>query len=400
MNGIIDVMDYSLYIHIPFCKHRCNYCDFNTYAGMQDNIPAYITALIEEIRIVLCGKHCLALHSVYFGGGTPSLIDLESYQVLLSVIRQYAELTEDCEISLESNPGTLDQNYLLCLRRLGFNRISIGVQSTNPFDLVRLERIHDIDDVLNGIRFARMAGFTNINLDMIFGLPWQSLSGWENSIKRAIDLKPDHFSLYSLIIEPGTLLNKWYQKGLVKLQDQDLEGDMYETAMRLLDSAGYRHYEISNWARRDNTRDFRCRHNLQYWLNRPYLGLGAGAHGYAENIRTVNVNTIPRYIECLSNKTTRHTTFPVSPAAVSTEDIDRTTQMKDFLMLGLRLVEDGVSDTRFTSWYGISYKDVFDQEIQSLLDKGLLEWVGDAEDQLRLTHRGVMVANQVFMAFV
>lgn len=400
MNGIIDVMDYSLYIHIPFCKHRCNYCDFNTYAGMQDNIPAYITALIEEIRIVLCGKHCLALHSVYFGGGTPSLIDLESYQVLLSVIRQYAELTEDCEISLESNPGTLDQNYLLCLRRLGFNRISIGVQSTNPFDLVRLERIHDIDDVLNGIRFARMAGFTNINLDMIFGLPWQSLSGWENSLKRAIDLKPDHFSLYSLIIEPGTLLNKWYQKGLVKLQDQDLEGDMYETAMRLLDSAGYRHYEISNWARRYNTRDFRCRHNLQYWLNRPYLGLGAGAHGYAENIRTVNVNTIPRYIECLSNNTTRHTTFPVSPAAVSTEDIDRTTQMKDFLMLGLRLVEDGVSDTRFTSWYGISYKDVFDQEIQSLLDKGLLEWVGDAEDRLRLTHRGVMVANQVFMAFV
>jgi oxygen-independent coproporphyrinogen-3 oxidase len=357
-------------------------------------------SLIEEFRIVLGSLPGLALHSIYFGGGTPSLIDLVYYQEILSSIEQNCTLSEECEISLEANPGTLSREYLQGLRRLGFNRISIGIQSTDPYDLVRLDRIHDINDILTSIRFARLAGFTNVNLDLIFGLPWQNLSGWTESLKRALDLHPEHFSLYSLIIEPGTLLHSWHQRGLVKLQDQDLEGDMYEAAMNLLDIAGYEHYEISNWARRDKVRDFRCRHNLQYWLNQPYLGLGAGAHGYAQNTRTVNTSTIPEYIECFTDTSGEKADFPDSPASVSTEYIDQAIQMKDFMMLGLRLVEDGVTDTRFRSWYGISMKDVFGGEISSLISKGLLEWVGDKGERLRLTHRGVMVANQVFMEFV
>lgn len=393
-------MNYSLYIHIPFCEHRCNYCDFNTFAGIKDKIPEYVSALAEEIRIVNIKSRKHSIHTIYFGGGTPSLINLTLYRKLYSSIKNCCMLTEDCEISLEANPGTLTPEYLQGLRRLGFNRISIGIQSTDPFDLVRLERIHDTNDILNSVRFAREAGFKNINLDMIFGLPWQDLSSWRQSLLRAIDLQPEHFSLYSLIVEPGTRLSAWYQKGLIEVQDQDKEGDMYELAMDMLDDAGYGHYEISNWAIRDPERDFRCRHNLQYWLNEPYLGVGAGAHGYAGGVRTVNVSEIPAYIGCFQEGIEEKFSFPRSPATISTAEVDKETQMKDFMMLGLRLVEDGVSDERFRSCYGVSMMDVFDGEINALISVGLLEWVGQGEDQLRLTKRGVMVANQVFMEFV
>ena len=393
-------MNFSLYIHIPFCEHRCHYCDFNTYAGMKDSIPEYITALMEEVRIVFGKSAHFPIHTVYFGGGTPSLISLEAYQNLFSSIAESCTLTENCEITLEANPGTLTYDYLKGLRKIGFNRISIGIQSTDPFDLVRLDRIHDIDDILKSVSFARRAGFQNISLDMIFGLPWQNLSSWRDSLARAIDLHPEHFSLYSLIIEPDTQLFDWYQHGLIKLQDQDLEGDMYELAMELLDKAGYSHYEISNWAKNDPVRDYRCKHNMQYWLNQPYFGIGAGAHGYVARVRTVNVKKISPYIKRLSNSSQELFVFPGSPAATGINTVDLKTQMQDFMMLGLRLVEEGVTDKRFKAVYGISIMEVFAEEVQSLVEKGLLEWVGNGEAQLRLTGRGVMVGNQVFMAFV
>lgn len=400
LDGINKRMNYSLYVHIPFCKHRCHYCDFNTYAGKETLIPTYVDALIKEIRIVSGQRVGLPVHSVYFGGGTPSLVPVSLYQKLFKVIKSRFALTNDCEISLESNPGTLSFDYLSGLRTAGFNRISMGVQSTDSFDLVRLDRIHDINDVLSSFRNARRAGFTNINLDMIFGLPWQNLQGWEESLSRAIALSPEHFSLYSLIIEPGTALHRWYQRGLIAQQNQDLEGDMYEKSMALMARAGYEHYEISNWAKLNSEIDFRCRHNLQYWYNKPYLGLGAGSHGYAEDIRTVNTRTIGDYIHRLKQKPTGQIKFPSTPATVFQEQVDKTTQMKDFVLLRMRLVKEGVSSKIFEDAYGESMPVVFEEEIRSLRIRGLVEWVGDGQERLRLTQGGVMVANQAFMEFV
>ena len=398
--GINKSMNYSLYLHIPFCRRRCHYCDFNTYAGKEQLMPAYVDALIKEIRIDTKQKKHLPVHSLYFGGGTPSLVPVADYEKLMDAIHSNFHLTDNCEISLEANPGTLSLDYLVGLKSVGFNRISIGVQSTDSFDLVRLDRIHDLNDVLSNFENARSAGFDNISLDMIFGLPWQDLASWQNSLSRAISLDPDHFSIYSLIIEPGTPLFNWHQRGLIAPQDQDLEGDMYELAMRMLGKAGYQQYEISNWAKIDDIRDYRCRHNRQYWLNKPYLGYGAGAHGYAQGIRTVNVETIPGYIKQMKYNAVDPGPFPISPAQVSRTRVDLGTQMKDFMMLGLRLVDEGVSKTRFMAWYGRSMTEVFGHEIADLQTLGLVEWAGEEQENLRLTNRGVMVANRVFQEFV
>lgn len=393
-------MKHSIYIHIPFCRHRCNYCDFVTTAGEQAYIPVYVDALNKEFRVVNNKNNRIWVHSIYFGGGTPSLISVSQYKKLLDTIKSHYLLTEDCEICLEANPGTLSAKYLAGLKSLGFNRISIGVQSTDPFDLKRLDRIHTIEDVLRNIKNIKQVGLNNLNIDLIFGLPWQSLESWKNSLERAIHLHPEHFSLYSLLIEQGTILYDWNQKGLIKPQDQDLEGEMYECAMILLDRAGYDHYEISNWVKRDPIKDYRCRHNLQYWLNMPYLGFGAGAHGYVKGIRMVNTSDIFDYIKRINRVVPSNLRFPQSPANVSSTFVDRYTQMKDFMLLGLRLINPGVSSETFAEWYGESAADVFADDIEQLLNQGLVKWWGDGQTFLRLSKRGVMVANQVFMHFV
>ena len=393
-------MNHSIYIHIPFCRHRCNYCDFVTTAGKQAYIPAYVDALKKEFRVVSDVSHELRVHSIYFGGGTPSLLSISQYKKLLDSLKSHFFMTEDCEISLEANPGTLSSEYLLGLKNLGINRISIGVQSTDPFDLKRLDRIHTNEEVLIINNSIRKAGLNNLNLDLIFGLPWQSLDGWKNSLERAIYLQPEHFSLYSLLIEEGTKLYKWNQKGLIKTQDQDLEGEMYECAMTMLDKAGYEHYEISNWAKRNPIIDYRCRHNLQYWLNMPYLSFGAGAHGYVNGIRTVNTSDIFEYIERINQIDPATQSFPLSPATVSSNSVDKLTQMKDFMLLGLRLINSGVSIETFSARYGESLMEVFYYEIETLLKQDLVEWWGKDKTQLRLSKRGIMVANQVFMHFV
>jgi oxygen-independent coproporphyrinogen-3 oxidase len=393
-------MNHSLYVHIPFCKHRCHYCDFNTYAGKESLIPAYVDALVREIRIASDHLAKKLTHTIYFGGGTPSLLSLTHYEKLLKAIDQGFTLADEIEINIEVNPGTITLSYLDGLRKMGFNRISIGIQSTNPFDLLRLDRIHGSSDILEGVRLARNARFDNINLDLIFNQPWQDLPSWENSLSRAINLAPEHFSVYALIIEPGTVLNDWYSRGLIGQQDQDLEAEMYERTMEMLDRAGYVHYEISNWAKFSDNRDFRCRHNLQYWYNLPYFGIGAGAHGYLGNIRTENESQIEEYISRMSNGGLDPISFPETPATILTSGIDLATQMKDFMWLGLRLINEGVTEHRFHKSYGCSMRKVFDAEISALLDKNLVYWSEEQGGTLKLTKIGVMLANQVFMEFV
>jgi len=393
-------MPFSLYIHIPFCLRRCHYCDFNTYTGKDRYIAPYVDALINELRIAGDQKGCLSVHSIYFGGGTPSLIHISDYKKIFKAINHQFTMESDCEISLEANPGTLSLDYLLGLVKLGFNRISLGVQSTNMFDLTRLDRVHDVSDILTSVKFAKKAGFKNISFDLLFDLPWQDVSDWENNLTRALMLEPAHLSVYALIIEPGTPFYDWHQKGLITPQDQDLSADLYEVTMAVLEKNGFEHYEISNWAKREDHVSFRCRHNLQYWLNKPYLGFGAGAHGYAEGIRTENTSSIEDYIKRMKGLYQMPITFPLTPAALTFTKVDITTQMKDFMLFGLRLVKDGVSCEEFEMRYGLTMKSVFNEEINLLTELNLVEWSNAEHRNLRLTNMGVMLANQVFMAFI
>lgn len=393
-------MAYSLYIHIPFCKHRCHYCDFVTTVGNEELFNPYVNALTSEIREISQSGETFDLHSIYFGGGTPSLLPITLYEQIFQVIRQDFSLQRDCEISIEANPGTLSLDYLIGLKKLGFNRISIGMQSTDPFDLARLDRIHSIDEGLRSIFNTRKAGFDNLNLDFIFGLPWQNLESWKNVLKRALSLQPEHFSLYSLIIEPGTELYSWQQKGLIMPQDQDIEGDMYTHAIQLLADSGYEHYEISNWAKRSSQTDYRCRHNLQYWRNQPYFGVGLGAHGYINSCRTENSHVLEEYIKLLLAGQPQRKKFPATSVTKKISEVDQATQMKDFMMLGLRLVDEGVTERRFEDMYHCSMSSEFYNEIEALEKLGLVEWADSKKSGLRLTKRGVMVANQVFMQFV
>lgn len=392
-------MNHSVYLHIPFCVHRCNYCDFVTSATRQAYIPAYLQALNHEIRIVSDRLKPLQIHSIYFGGGTPSIVPISQYKVFINTLKTHFHVTENCEICLEANPGTLSTEYLSGLQNLGFNRISVGVQSTNPFDLKRLGRIHSIEDILTNMRSIRKVGINNLNLDLIFGLPWQNMRGWVNCLERAIQLNPEHFSLYSLLIEEGTAIYDWYHRGLIKLKDQDLEGEMYEFAMERLDKAGYEQYEISNWAKRDPNEDYRCRHNLQYWLNFPYLGIGAGAHGYVNGIRTINTPNLTDYITRINQFIPSKSNFDLSPANISADFVNRSTEMKDHLLMGLRLTKQGIDIKHFFSRYGESIEEVFGKDIEKLFQQGLLSW-GNDKKFLCLSKRGVMVANQVFMHFI
>jgi len=410
---------YALYLHIPFCTHRCAYCDFNTYAGQERLIPAYVEALCREIESVGLrfpstqgtGDGGKGVQTIFFGGGTPSLLTPEQFKHILQTVRDHFDLPDlsDLETSLEANPGTVTPASLRGLRRAGFNRISFGVQSFQPGELRQLERIHDPYDVFNAVQWARKAGFGNLNLDLIYGLPEQALPKWQANIKQAVELAPQHLSLYALTIEHGTPYGRWAGHGLLPLPDPDLAADMYEWASEYLEGQGYEQYEISNWARPG----YQCRHNLQYWRNLPYLGFGAGAHGCANDMRISNVLRIKTYIDHLcpdlqqSDHLIPDTFFPVSPATVTQTHLTPFVEMQETMMLGLRLIQEGVSAEAFRQRFGQDLMVVFGKEINDLLGLGLLEWdrkqtseVSETSDVIRLTRRGRLLGNQVFMRFV
>lgn len=391
---------YSLYLHIPFCRHRCGYCDFNTTAGLEALIPAYVDALRREIRLAgeAAGER-LPVHTVFFGGGTPSLLPTEAVAGILDEIREHFEVLAGAEISLEANPGTVSFEALQGLWAAGINRLSFGMQSADPAELAFLERQHDVFDVFRAVEWSRGAGFTNLSLDLIFGLPGQRLDGWARTIETALLLKPEHLSLYALTVEEGTPLHRWVRRGLAPLPDDDLAAEMYELASKRLESAGFEQYEISNWAARDKReRDLSCRHNLQYWRGLPYLGFGAGAHGYAGGVRTANVNGVRAYIQACQNAAAA--VFPAGPAAIARDRLTARAEMQEMMMVGLRLTKEGVSAAGFLQRFGMPLEDVFQRQIQKLVAAGLLEWEGENKSALRLTKRGRLLGNRVFMEFV
>lgn len=395
--------DTSIYLHIPFCKHRCAYCDFNTYAGQEDSIPAYVNALIQEINFVGRCAGPTRVHTVFFGGGTPSLLSAPQFDSILKALSKAFTFTTDAEISIEANPGTVSPQKLTAIRAAGINRISFGVQSANTEELHMLEREHDFFDVIEAVTSARKVGFDNLNLDLIYGLPEQTLSTWQTTVKRIIELHPEHISAYALTLEHGTPFGKWSSKGLLPLPDPDLAAEMYEWACEFLDEHGYHHYEISNWARPGKE----CRHNVQYWRSLPYLAFGAGAHGYASGYRYSNVLRIKTYIERLSHPSSSiQQTFPLSPATVNQHKQTLKHDMSEYMLNNLRLVDAGAAESDFRLRFGSGLLDIYPKEIDELIQNGLLEWhkktseVLDTSKVLRLTERGRLLGNQVFMKFV
>jgi oxygen-independent coproporphyrinogen-3 oxidase len=279
------------------------------------------------------------------------------------------------------------------------------MQSANPGELLLLERQHEFHQIANAVSLVRKAGFKNYNLDLIFGIPYQTLESWQLSLELGLSLGPDHLSLYSLTIEPGTPFENWVTRGLLSEPDQDLSAEMYERASEFLNERGFEQYEISNWARRDEVNGLlTCQHNLQYWRNLPYLGLGAGAHGYADGKRTANVRSPGLYTQKLLTRDEKdnqnNLPFPMTPATASVVTIDRSEEIKETMMMGLRLTEEGISQKEFQARFGTTLEDVFDTQIDDLIEVGLLERDRMTNDHLRLTPRGRLLGNQVFLRFI
>lgn len=399
------MIEHSLYIHIPFCIHRCGYCDFNTYAGLQRLIPAYSEAVSAEIEYLAnsAGKK-LTVHTIFFGGGTPSIMLENNMELILSKLRDKLSLMPSTEITIEANPGTVSEEFLKNIHELGINRMSLGMQSADNDELAMLERQHSFEDVINAVEWSRKAGIDNLNLDLIFGLPYQDLSTWMNSLNAAISLQPEHLSLYALTLEHGTPMQHQVDAGLIPEPDPDIAADMYDAATERLAGAGYLQYEISNWARLDDMGElYACKHNLQYWRNLPYIGVGAGAHGFIEHYRTVDaltpgvyikkMNEVPESIEDMYP-------FPRTPATIELNPIDTDTEIGETMMMGLRLTSEGVSSLEFQRRFGVSLGERFGDQVNHLISVGLLEWAGADGDRLRLTQKGHLLGNQVFREFI
>ena len=428
---------YALYLHIPFCRARCSYCDFNTYTTIGDLQGEYVDALAREVRLVgesgrAVGGHPVSVHTIFFGGGTPSLLTPEQTATLLSAARDSFAIAPDAEITMEANPGTVDEAWLAAVRALGVNRLSFGVQSALPDELALLGREHDFAAAVAALAAARAAGFDNLNLDLIYGLPGQSVADWQRTLAAALPLDVEHISLYCLTIEPGTPMQRWLHNGTIMAPDPDTAADQYEAACHALAAAGYGHYEISNWARPGRE----CRHNVVYWRNEPYLGLGAGAHGMAAGYRYQVVRQPRAYIKRITNyelritnypdllntglrdsrrATTDHSPlatlpcppspllpfspspFPLSPAVSAHHVVDEAEAMSDTAITQLRLLDEGLDLAGFEARFGRAFDEVYGDAVTQLTG-----WELPRRDngRLLLTEKGRFLSNQVFYRFV
>ncbi|MBI1276990.1 MAG: radical SAM family heme chaperone HemW [Anaerolineaceae bacterium] len=382
----------SLYLHIPFCRIKCTYCAFNTYVNLDNLIEPFVRALIKEIQIVGRSKPQQKLHTVYIGGGTPSLLTASQLDRILTTIRHEFDLLADSEISMESNPSDLTSEYMAAVKAVGINRLSIGMQSANDTELKLFERRHDLDAVLRAVESAREGGFDNLNLDLIYGIPQQTLADWEKSLQVLLSLTPEHVSLYALGLEDGTPLKTWVDTGKYPAPDDDLAADMYDLATDMLGSAGLAQYEISNWAKPG----LECRHNLQYWRNLPYPGVGPGAHGYADGVRYSTILSPQRYIK-LMNEAHREFVFPHTPATEQATVVDRESEIAETLIMGLRLTQEGIRRDSFRERFGEDLLDVHPETIARYEKNGLL-YVDN--NVVRITERGRLLSNMVFRDLV
>jgi len=370
------------YVHIPFCVRKCAYCDFNSYSGYTDaHIARYVQALTCEIRRTTRRE---AVDAVFFGGGTPTAIPAVDEANLLQAVLETLPVTPDAEITTEANPGTMDVRHLSVLREAGFNRISFGVQSFDAGLLKTLDRIHSADEARAAVKAARAAGFENVSLDLMFALPRQTLTQWQDTLAQALELETDHLSLYSLIVEEGTGFYTLQQKGRLPLPSDDTAADMYEMAVEVAQSAGYAQYEIANFAKPGRE----SRQNLHYWRNNPYYGFGCGAASYLDGTRRMNVKAPAKYADAVENG---------DDLTLSAEALTADETMAESMMLGLRLTREGVGYKRFRERFGVDLRDKFAAEIATFTRRDLVE---ATDTCLRLTSQGVFLASEVMVAFV
>lgn len=367
----------AVYVHIPFCTVKCGYCDFNAYSGLDGVKDAYGAALLTEIdfyRDLLAGREVASIH---FGGGTPSEVPAAQIAAVVERIRGHATLAAGAEVGLEANPGTTTYEHLVELRTAGVTRLSLGAQSFHADELQFLDRIHSPEATAASLRNARTAGFESVSLDLIYGLPDQPLERWAKSLSEAVRLGPDHISCYGLTVEDGTPLARRVAAGAVTPTDGDASADMYELAMDTLEDAGYRHYELSNWARPGHE----SRHNRVYWRDGDYLGIGAGAHGYLAGERYENVAHPRAYVTAAAR----------GEPVLTRYRLDSAITVSDWLALRLRLV-DGFSEAEFEARFARSLDTAVGEPLAECAQLGLLE---RREGTVRLTRRGRSLHSEV-----
>lgn len=376
---------YSLYIHIPFCKSKCNYCDFTSYAGKEDVIPEYIQTLKQELKFYSEVLKKPLISTIYFGGGTPSILEPEHLHDILEAANSDFVLAKDVEITLEANPESVNFRKLLEARKAGVNRLSIGVQSFNDDTLKTLGRIHSSMHIQYAFNTARMAGFKNINLDLIFALPDQTLTDWKENLYKAMLLDPEHLSTYNLVIEKGTSF--YENKSALKFPNIDLEYDMFNEAINYITDSGFEHYEVSNFSKPG----FRCRGNEVYWRNEEYIGIGTGATSYINGNRYSNLKGLKEYIESWKKGVPKTVEDGILNGK---ENLER--EISETMFLGLRLIE-GIDLNSLNKRFGIDVYKKYNKEIEELIKNGLLE---AKESNLRLTRKGLFVADEVFEKFI
>ncbi len=402
-------MNLALYVHVPFCETKCPYCDFNTYAGIESLMPGYVGAIVNEIEQWGEWLGRPGLSSIFFGGGTPSYLPTRDLTMLMAAVHRAFDTTEEAEATLEANPGDCTRDRLKAAYDIGFNRVSIGVQSFDDNELKLLGRRHNADDARRAVMAAEHAGFDNVSLDLMFGLPDQYVSTWEETLREAVSLGTGHVSAYALTLEGGTPMEADVREGRTREPDPDLAAEMYTLAQRQLAAAGLQQYEISNWAApgRESI------HNLTYWLNHPYLGVGPGAHSYLfsdtsrslaelgpNGVRFATVKPPRLYIEQASQWQAGGKLEPASLGLIGAVDFSEVpsaaTAMGETMMMGLRL-NAGVSDEAFRKRFGIGIAEQFPGVVDECIELGLTEW---HDGRLRLTDDGRLLGNEAFQRFV
>ena len=378
----------ELYLHIPFCVRKCNYCDFFSASGTPKEQADYVSAMVQEIQSYqeLSGEY--EVHTIFLGGGTPSLLTPEQIEQIFNAIYHTFSVNENAEITMEMNPGTVDIEKLRAMKAAGVNRLSIGLQSAQNEELKMLGRIHTYEEFLETWRLTEQAGFKNRNIDLMSALPGQTMESYEDTLSKVLALEPEHISAYSLILEEGTVFYDWYEKGKLdrgawKLPSEEEEYAMGELTIQRLAEAGMHRYEISNYAKSGKE----CRHNLGYWDRVEYLGIGAGSSSLIKGERFDHIRDRKAYIEKIRNG---------EPILIDREILSVESQMEEFMYLGLRKIE-GVSRTDFQNYFGKNVDDVYGEILDKLEEEQLLEFSGD---RIRLTHRGMDVSNCVLAEFL
>ena len=378
--------DMGLYVHIPFCKQKCMYCDFPAYQNLQDYYETYVYALVQEIDLWVTEhpeSKSRPIDTIYFGGGTPTELSIQQLQMIVDKIKSTFTITDDCHMTIESNPGEVDLQYLTKLVKLGFNRISFGVQTFDDKALTMLHRSHNGEKAKQAVYDAKEAGFTDINIDLIYGLPRQTLEDIQHNLDIVKALPINHISTYGLQVEVGTYLYHLVEKNLISIPSETIDESMYDMMMAGLKELGFERYEISNFSK-DNSYS---RHNLKYWHYVDYLGFGAGAHSFYDGVRRSNNRNVMPYIQAVDRYT-----MPT----IDTEIITVERAQEDFCFLALR-TKWGLNEHTFKKRFGISVVNLFGTTLNDLVSKDLLEYENDS---YHLTSEGAKHGNYVFSQFI